>query len=311
MTVIEYKHGESHSPLEASCAALGFFDGVHLGHRAVLSDMLHGASEVGLLPLVFTFPSEGGIKPGARRLFSTEEKLRVLRELGVEVVVLCDFASVAQLTPEEFVRDVLVGAFGVRFAFAGRDFRFGHRAEGDSEALVRLMRASGGDAVIHEMRSVLLPDGSSELASATRIREYLASGRPEFAAALIGEPYSVYSTVVRGDGRGHSLGYPTVNTDLAPDTPLRHGVYRTRVRIEDRDYVGLTNVGRCPTFGERAVHAETFIIGFSGDVYGSDVSIAFLEYLREERSFASAEELGAEIKRNIEAVAGGGHGTEK
>ena len=92
---------------------------------------------------------------------------------------------------------------------------------------------------------------------------------------------------------------------------VRHGVYRTRVRIEDRDYVGLTNVGRCPTFGERAVHAETFIIGFSGDAYGSDVSIAFLEYLREERSFASAEELGAEIKRNIEAVAGSGHGTEK
>ena len=284
------------------CAALGFFDGVHIGHRALIADTVSRARELGLRAAVITFPAEAtGLRVGAARIYSTEEKLQIFRELSVDEVVLCDFSSVSGLSPLRFVSDVLVGDLGVRVAFAGEDFRFGHRAAGDSAELKRLMTDAGGDAVIHGMERVLLPEGETT-ASATLIREYLFSGKPRRAASLLGAPYKVSGRVERGDGRGHTLGYPTVNTELRPDVPLARGVYRTEVKIDGKSYTGLTNVGVCPTFGARILHAETYILGFSGDVYGKECEIFFLDYVRGERSFSSEEELRLEIDKNIKEI---------
>lgn len=303
MRVIEYKYpaamGESSLHL---AACLGFFDGVHVGHRALIADTVERARASGLVPAVFTFPSESAmLKRGSARIYATKEKLAIFEELDAELVVICDFASVSSLSPEQFVRDVLCRDLGVVLALSGEDFRFGHRAEGDSRALSELMRRFGGSAVIHRTEYVEL-EGRGVQVSATLIREYLSRGDVGTAAKLLGAPYRVCGEVSHGDGRGGSYGYPTVNTPISEDNPLALGVYHTRVKLGAKVYTGLTNVGKCPTFGERAVHAETYILDFCSDAYGELAEISFIGYIREERTFGSLEELKAEIDKNIKEV---------
>lgn len=303
MRIIEYRYpGALPADVGALAACLGFFDGVHLGHRLLIADTVARAEAAGLVSAVFTFPSESPmLKRGAARIYSTEQKLAIFEQLGVEVAVLCDFESVSALTPEEFVKNVLCRDLGVRIALSGEDFRFGCRASGDSDMLSRMIRSEGGEAVIHKMEYYELPSGRVQI-SASLIREYLSSAKPELAAVLLGAPYRITGRVSRGDGRGRSYGYPTVNTEIAEDSPLAHGVYHTEILLGGRVYTGLTNVGRCPTFGERVPHAETYILDFDGDAYGESAEISFIGYIREERVFESADELKREIDKNIKEV---------
>ena len=304
MRIIEYKYpsGAQHAQ-EARAACLGFFDGVHLGHRALILETVERANAAGLVPTVFTFPSETAeLKSGAARIYSTEQKLRIFEQLGVGTVVICDFASVAGLSAREFVSDVLIRELGVRLALSGEDFRFGHLAQGDSAELSRLMRELGGDAVIHKTEYCTLPSGRVEI-SATLIRELLAAADVRGAVALLGAPYRIGGEVKGGLGLGRTYGFPTLNTDIG-DSPLARGVYHTEVRIGGRSYTGLTNIGTCPTFGERAMHAESYLLDFDGDAYGERAEILFIDYIREERTFGSAEELRSEIDKNIKELLG-------
>lgn len=303
MRIIEYKYPAATAVLnERTAVCLGFFDGVHLGHRALIRDTVERAAERGLLPTVFTFPSEArGLKHGVARIYGTVEKLRIFEELGVEAVVLCDFASVSSLSPSDFVREVLIKDLCAALALSGEDFRFGYRASGDSSELSALMREAGGEAVIHKMEHCDLPCGRVEI-SATLIREYLSRGEVDVAQKLLGSPYRISGEIVSDRKAGRGYGYPTINTELPDGTPLAHGVYHTNVKIGDKHYTGLTNVGTCPTFGERAPHAETYLLDFSGEVYGEIAEISFIEYIREERTFGSPEELALEIEKNIREV---------
>ncbi len=303
VTVIEYKYPSENIAAADRAVALGFFDGVHIGHRALLSECVKRAKEAGLIPTVLTFPAETlGIKGEKARLYSTEEKLALFEECGIMQTIVVDFDSVSGLAPEDFVTRVLISDLGTRVALAGENFRFGHRAAGDASLLVRLMRAAGGDAFIHDMESYTLPSGERVTVSSSRIREHLLLGEVAEAAHLLGAPYRIYGEVVHGNGMGSSLGFPTVNTELSEGTPLMCGVYRTELVTRGGVYPALTNVGTCPTFEKRRIHAETFIPGFSGDLYGERIEIRFLEFIREERQFASPEELTREIKRNIDYV---------
>ena len=301
--IIEYKHGAGIAPDSADIAVcLGFFDGVHLGHRALIEKTVRVARERGLVPAVFTFPQESmALKPDAARLYTTEEKLKIFASLGIELVILADFDSVSGLSPAEFVKNVLVCALRAQTALCGEDFRFGHRASGGSADLRALMAECGRDAIIHDMKYFDFPDGRVEI-SATLIRKYLSEGDITRATALLGEEYKLSGKVVHGRGNGKLYGYPTVNTELSDALGIRHGVYHTRVKIGGKVYTGLTNVGVCPTFGAREVHAETFILDFDGDLYESEIEIGLVEYLREERAFATKDELLREIEENIKAV---------
>ena len=305
MRVIEYRYGEGIlSDVPATAVCLGFFDGVHKGHRALIRDTVSEARLRGLVPAVFTFPQETlGLKRGVPRLYTTEEKLGIMAELGIEVVYLADFASVSGLSPREFVYDVLVGDIGAELALSGEDFRFGHRASGDSTMLAALMSECDGDALIHKMERCDVGEGSVEI-SATLIREKLSLGKIADANLMLGAPYTLRASVVRGRGIGKTNGYPTVNTEVREDSPLALGVYHTEVIIDGKFYTGLTNIGKCPTFGERAVHAETYLLDFSGEVYGSELEIRFIDYIREERRFDSPEELRLEIAKNVAEIIG-------
>ena len=203
MRIIEYKHGADVITNRADIAVcLGFFDGVHLGHRALIERTVAVARERDLVPAVFTFPQDSfSLKPNAARLYTTEEKLGIFDSLGIELVILADFDSVSGLLPSEFVKDVLVGALGARVSLCGEDFRFGHHASGSSADLGALMAECGGEAFVHDMRYYDFPDGRAEI-SATLIRKYLADGNISRATALLGEPYKLSGRVVHGKGKG-------------------------------------------------------------------------------------------------------------
>ncbi|MBQ7363089.1 MAG: riboflavin biosynthesis protein RibF [Clostridia bacterium] len=302
MRVTEYKLGNSvrcdGSHCDSAAVCLGFFDGVHLGHRALVEECVRYAIEHGLVPTVFTFPSEcASLKGGAPRIYPTEEKLALLSSLGVEHTVLADFESVSGLSPREFVKQVLLRDVGAATAHSGFSFRFGRGASGDFSMLSALMAEYG--RACFAVGDVTLLDAT---VSSTRIREALASGDISLARKLLGEPYFISGQVIHGDGRGHLFGYPTVNTALSDHGLLPSGVYKTELDIDGVTYSALTNVGTCPTFGERERHAETLILGYSGDLYGRVLKIRFLEFLRQEKKFESTEELLKTIEKDIKGI---------
>ncbi len=294
MRIYEYTRTAASQP-EKCVLALGFFDGMHIAHRDLLSYGKHLASAAGLPFGIFTFRSECEIKSATARIYDTEHRLRLAERAGAEFAVVADFDSLRELSPEEFVRDVLVGTLHAEIAVAGYNFRFGKCAAGDSETLTKLMNALGKQARI---RDEFKREGVT--VSSTAIRDLLLNGKIEEANRLLGAPYSLRGTVVHGDGRGRSLGLPTINTDvpeglIAPAT----GVYRSATVCGNRIYASVTNVGVCPTFGQRALHAETHIVDFEGELYGEEAEIFLLEYLREEKQFSTADGLISQIKLDI------------
>ena len=278
--------------------AIGFFDGVHSAHRRLISEAQSDARKRGVPFGILTFASESGIKKGISRLYSTEERLRIFKEVGADFTVSLDFEKICTLTPEQFVKDILIGGLGAGVAYAGYNFRFGKNAEGKADDLKALMEKYGKSAVICDEITY-----GGKTISSTVIRTMIESGDVERANLLLGAPYRISGETVRGNGKGHSLGFPTVNTSLTKDKVIpKNGVYRSLVKIKDEFYNGVTNIGVCPTFGEREVHPETYIIDFSKDVYGEDVTVFLLGYIREERTFCSEDELKMQIKVDIDTT---------
>lgn len=281
------KKNEYNTP---SVIALGLFDGVHLAHRALLDAAREQALRRGLLFTVFTF-AEGDLKRGKKKIYSDPDKLSILEELGVERVILCDFLSVKDLSADKFISDVLIGTFGLEYAVSGFNFRFGRGASGDSDTLSAHLRERGLDAlIVPEMKY-----GDLTLSS-TVIREMLEIGDVEGASLALGSPYFIKGVTEHGRGVGRALGIPTVNTGIDPSRlTVANGVYLTEIDVGGTSYPALTNVGTCPTFDERPIHAETYILDFNGDLYGQELKIKFLAKLRDEKRFQNEKELIMQI----------------
>lgn len=278
---------------------LGLFDGVHLGHRAAIEALCGcGAKE----RLVYSFTFHGLDTKGKRSPLTTDlEKTELILSLGADRVILEDFDRVRNLTPEEFVKGVLLGELGADTVIAGENFRFGKNASGDSGTLLTLCRELG-------MRAVILPtvkiDG--EPVSSTRIRELISMGRVSEASRLLGYEYFITGRVLHGDAVGRSMGIRTVNlsSDGGKLIPL-DGVYSSTTVIGGRSYPSVTNVGFKPTVRQDAARGiETHILDYSGDIYDETVKVIFRRYYRPERKFPSRQELidaiAADIKRRKE-----------
>lgn len=295
MTVYKYKRGQR-LPIGSCAVAIGFFDGVHLAHRELILSAVEEARARGIPSGVVTFASESSIKSKAPRLYSTEDRLAIIESLGVDFTVICDFSEISGLTGEEFVRHTIAGDIGAVCATAGYNFRFGKGASSGADDLVRYMRECRGDAIIKEPYLY----GTAPLSS-TVIRTLLADGEVQTARELLASPYFVSGEVSHGRGVGRGLGFPTLNLDHPKGrVELKHGVYRCVALIAGELYNAVTNVGVCPTFEERGSHLEAHLIDFDKNVYGERIRLYFLGYLREERKFASAEELTAQIKLDKE-----------
>lgn len=294
MKVYEYEP-EKKLPLGECAVAIGLFDGFHIAHRELLRKCGEIATEINIPFGIFTFVSNNCIKGKAKKIYSTEEKLEIAESLGADFAVVADFSRISGLCAEDFVKKTLISDLSARIAAVGFNFRFGKGALGNAETLTSLMRDAGGEAyVFGEYTS------GGITVSSTHIRELLSDGRMDEAGMLLGEPYFLTGVVSHGDGRGKALGLPTVNTDIPDEKILpRRGVYRSAVSVGGELYSGVTNVGTCPTFGERPTHAETYILDFDGELYGEKIRVYLLEFLRDEKPFESQKELVMQIKLDI------------
>ena len=281
---------------EGAVYALGFFDGVHIAHRALIAEAKRQADALRLPLGIFTFSSEGeGIKPGVGRIYSTEQRLSVIEALGADFAIVCDFPAVRNMTAEEFT-ELLSDKLLLKLGVCGFNFRFGKGAMADADFLKSALEKRGKGCLIVDEITL---GGSS--VSATRIRQLIEGKGPLAAAELLGLPFFVTGEVIHGRGEGKSFGFPTVNTSFTDGALIpATGVYLTAVELGDEIYTAITNVGGCPTFGERECHAETYIIDFDGDLYGKSVRIYFIEYLRDEAVFEGAAGLAAQLELDKE-----------
>ena len=274
------------------CAiALGYFDGVHVGHRELISLLVQEARSQGLKAYVLTFEDNiSKTKKTQSIIYNTSEKAGIFNSLGVDGVIVADFNSISSLSAEKFVDEVLIDTLDAEIAICGFNFRFGHGASADSSDLVRLMEGHGRSAIVLREQKF---DGKP--LSSTVIRELISQKCLDKATRMLGIPYFIEGVVEKGLGLGKVYGFPTVNTPVRESSPLSPGVYRTAVEIGKKLYTGVTNVGSCPTIEKRKIHAETLIADFSGDLYGQTVRIYFLGFLRDERLFGTIDELREQI----------------
>ena len=282
--------------------AVGVFDGVHIGHQALIRQTAEGAKQLGGRALAATFdplPIQA-LAPGAppSALSDVDDRVRLLHAAGADDVVVFHFTTeFAALTADEFVRR-LVGAGEVRRIFVGEDFQFGHDRGGN----VRTLAAAGPMRRFEVVVATPVSEGG-EAVSSTRIRNALLTGDVTRAARLLGRPYSVRGTVVHGDKRGRALGFPTINLAVPPERLLpRDGIYAMTVRVRDEEVTAAASLGVRPTFGSGDRTLEAYLLDWEGDVYGDTIEAAFVKRLRDELRFASAEELTEQIAHDVEAT---------
>ncbi|OPY69401.1 MAG: Riboflavin biosynthesis protein RibF [Syntrophorhabdaceae bacterium PtaU1.Bin034] len=282
---------------------IGNYDGVHLGHRRIIEKVKEWARDVSGTSILMTFHPHPLhlLRPDKELAAITpiEEKKRIIAETGIDVLYILPFTKdFADISPESFVKSVLVDRLGVRGVVIGYDFTFGSKGRGNT-TLLKEMGYKYGFFV--EVIGAITLDG--EKIGSNRIRKLVAQGEVGLAGKLLGRSYSIKGTVVRAKGRGRTIGYPTIN--LRTDYPLipRNGVYVTEVEIEGRWLGGLTNVGYNPTFEqgqERSI--ETYILDFEGVLYDKEVTIRFVERIRDEMKFSGVEQLKAHIAKDVDVA---------
>lgn len=287
--------------LPEAVATIGVFDGVHLGHQALIHQIIVHASRLGAKSVCVTFTPhpEDVLRPQSEiaHLAALDDRLDLLKSLGVSEVVVFEFTpALSQLSPEEFI-DLLLARFRLRQLWIGSDFALGRNRSGSPERLAEIGNEKG--FTIHQFPPVVI---EGEVISSSRIRQALAGGRVEEAGRLLGRPYKLTGKVVAGDHRGITLGFPTANLALRERLALpADGIYAVWVRIgnEKDTHPGAASIGIRPTFGVGERRVEVYLIGFDGDLYGKDLSMEFVARLRGEERFDST---GALIAQMIEDV---------
>ena len=292
---------------EAPCAlVVGNFDGVHRGHQAVLTEAVDLARARGLSPSVLTFDPHPASVVGASvppMLTTLERRAELMGQIGVERLYVRRFdASFAAWEPDRFARDLVAGALQARIVVVGQSFRFGARRAGDLALLRSLGAELGFDVTVHATAS----DDRGPFSS-TRAREAIAAGDMHEAAEVLGRPHSLSGTVVHGDERGRTIGVPTANLDPIPEMLPPDGVYAVRVdELEDGESRplagGVTNIGVRPTVAGERRTVETYILGFAGDLYDLRLRVDLIARLRDEKKFASLDELKLQIARDCVAA---------
>lgn len=278
------------APQGGAAIAMGYFDGLHIGHRAVIGAAVEWAAAHGAEPALFTFglPRVNSLK--GRRLLATEDKHAAAAAMGIRHYVVPDFEEIRDQSPEEFVRQ-MVQTLGARALFCGENFTFGARAAGNPQVLQQLCAAYGVQVVVVPMAQY-----NGETVSSTRIRAALEAGEIPAANAMLGQPYAIHFPVRHGQGLGKRLGVPTINQIYPEGFQLpRYGIYITRVKLNGEWYPGATGLGTRPTVNsdESIVTCETFVPGYAGDAYGDEPVLEFYRYLSPSKKFDTLEQLKA------------------
>lgn len=297
-------HGYTHvSPeFRGSAVAIGNFDGVHRGHRALIAEAKTRAAQTNVLSSVLTF------EPYPREFFQPNEahfrltplkrKIVIFEALGLDLVFVEPFnVELAALSAEDFIERVLVAGLGASHVVIGYDFYFGHKRSGNPEMMLRAGEELGfGVTVMPPIAEAGEPFSSSA------VRLYLAQGDVKGAANMLGEPWRVAGKVVGGAKRGTGMGYPTANLPMPKGTTLGHGIYAVRAYFDGVPHDAAAYLGTRPTFDDGMPVLEVFLFDFTGDLYGRDMEVEFVDFIRADRKFHTVEELVAQMDKDIAAV---------
>jgi riboflavin kinase / FMN adenylyltransferase len=294
------------SDVRDSVVTVGFFDGVHRGHRAIMDHVTTAASAQALRSVVLTFDSHprevlsDGASPVAL-LTTIDEKLALLRELNVDLALVIHFDhGLAQLSPADFVQIILKGRIGMRKIVVGFNHGFGKQRMGDRETLIAMSKSLGFSVdVVNPSRL------GDTIVSSSYLRELIADGQVARAAEGLGRWYAVNGTVIHGEGRGRRLGFPTANLGMICPGKLspKDGIYAGLARLGDETFPAAISMGNNPTFAEGKHSVEAHLIGFDRDIYGEQLELEFVERIRSEKKFSSVDELIAQIADDVRTVA--------
>ncbi len=275
-----------------TAVALGTFDGLHTAHRKVLS-LPQGFKKVAI---TFKMPPKMLVYGQSELLLSFDEKCRLLKELGIDEIIALDFDKVKNETPEEFL-SFLKNEIGANYITCGFNYRFGKGGAGDTQMLEAFCKQNGIELRVSS--PYLLPDGNA--LSSSYIRSLLKKGEIEKANGYLYKPFSFTAKVNKGDQRGRTIGFPTVNQKYPESlVKLRFGVYKTEVLVDDIKYSAITDIGHRPTYETDFIISETFIKNFSGDLYGKEITVIPVKFLRDEIKFNSLDDLKEQIKKDLE-----------
>ena len=285
-------------PARRPVVTLGNFDGVHLGHQYIMKRLVERAAALGVPAVAVTFEPHpiSVLRPDVapKRILTPDQKREVLGEMGIDLLAIIEFTlEFSRKEPEVFIREVLSEKLRAQELVLGTNFRFGRARAGDLETL----RSLGGTFGF-QVRRVDPALSEGEMISSSRIREALSEGRAGEAAAMLGRPYFVEGEVVRGDGRGRGMGFPTANVSVVGDVLVADGVYATSARLQNRTYRGMAHVGQRPTFGLSTTAVETHLFDFSGEIYGRPLRLFFHRRLRETIAFDGPEALGRQLAKD-------------
>lgn len=287
--------------LKRTAVTIGVFDGVHIGHRLVIKKTIQEARRIRGKSVVVTFDPHPLyiLHPKQRppRIMSLPHKLRIFKELGADICIVIKFNErFSALDPKKFIKDMLVDKLGVSTILIGENFLFGKARKGSLPTLKALSKRY--DFSIKPVKAVRV---SKTMISSTLIRQLISRGDLSRAARLLGRPVSVLGTVVKGDRRGRIIGYPTANIDPHHEVIPPSGVYAVKIRLQNKLFSGILNLGRCPTFKPKKnvePTIEVHIFNFNKDIYGEDLDILFIKKIREERYFLSREVLAGQIRKD-------------
>ena len=294
-------HGTDNAEiLRPTVLTLGVFDGLHLGHQLIMQTVVERARQIGAVPTVITFdPHPRAVlhPESAPPLLQTfDQKIEGFGVLGIQQAIVVRFTrEFSQLSAADFLRDTVVERLHAREVYLGRGFAFGHNREGNIELLCQLgneLRFVAGEVAEVKVRG--------RRVSSSRIRQLLAEGQVNLARRMLGRPYGVEGPVQRGAERGRLLGFPTANLHPHNRVIPRNGVYITGTLIEGQWHRSITNVGLRPTFGDATEPSvETFVMNWTGDLYGDVVRVRFLYRLRDEKRFESLDALTSQIQNDV------------
>ena len=283
---------------QGTAVALGYFDGIHIGHKKVLDMALSKAKENGLVPVVVLFdihPKKllsGNVPP---MLTSEERKREILTEMGFEIFDF-DFREGMNYEPDEFIEKILVETLGARVVSCGFDYHYGKGGKGNAETMRADLQKRG-----IEFYSVEPVFSGDEVVSSTAVRRFITEGEIEKANAMLGEYFSYAFTVNKGDGLGRTWGIPTINQSFPEDFIVpKRGVYVSQTMVDSESYLSVTNIGVRPTVADNEVRSETCILDFAGDLYGKKIQVKLIKYLREEQKFPNVDALRDAIGKDIE-----------
>ncbi|MCF6464690.1 bifunctional riboflavin kinase/FAD synthetase [Clostridium sp. Cult2] len=285
--------------------ALGNFDGIHIGHQYLIKDNNEKAKKRDFKSSVLLFKNhtKSILKNKDRSKLEIitlyNQKLDILDSLGVELIYTINFdKDIMKLSAEEFVNSILIDKLNAKLVTVGFDYRFGHKAAGDSEYLKQLGKEKGFEVNI--IKPIYL---NNQVASSTIIRNLVKSGDIKEANNFLGRYYSIIGKVVKGRSRGTKMGYPTANIRLANDFVIpKCGVYMTLTTLDNKDYMSLTNIGYNPTFNENELKIENYILDFDENIYGEIIKIEFVDFIRDDIKFNTVQELIEQIEKDVEYV---------